>query len=329
MIIALDAMGGDNAPRDIVRGAVLASKKISGKILLVGDKTQINTHLGDSEYDKSKIEVIHTTEVITNEDKPTMAIKKKKDSSLVKCFDLILEHKADAMVSAGSTGALLVGAVHFLKRIKGISRPALAPFVPNAKNGFLIVDGGANTNTKPENLLQFAVMGSVYAKNVLKRLNPTVGLLNIGTEEAKGNELAKSTFSLLSESNLNFVGNVEARDTLSGLIDVVVCDGFAGNVLLKAIEGTAMTLFTDVKEMFLKNVSSKIAALMLKSGIKELKDKYDYREYGGAPFLGVGSPVIKAHGTSDAKSISSAVLQANEFAESRALDELEEQIGLL
>lgn len=329
MIVALDAMGGDNAPRDIVHGAVLASKQLNGKIMLVGDEVQINNYLSTLEYDKTKINVIHTTEVITNEDKPTTAIKKKKDSSLVKCFDLLLDNQADAMVSAGSTGALLVGAVHFLKRIKGISRPALAPFVPNAKNGFLIVDGGANTNTKPDNLLQFAVMGSVYANKVLKRDNPKIGLLNIGTEEAKGNELAKSTFSLLSESNLNFVGNVEARDTLSGMIDVVVCDGFAGNVLLKAIEGTAITLFSDVKEMFLKNTSSKLAAFMLKSGIKDLKHKYDYREYGGAPFLGVGSPVIKAHGTSDAMSIASAVIQANEFAESHALDELEEQIGLL
>ena len=329
MIIAVDAMGGDNAPREIVLGAAFATDKINGKILLAGDEVQIKKHLDSASFDISKIDIIHTTEIITNDDKPTTAIRKKKDSSLVKCFDLLIEKEADAMVSAGSTGALLVGATHFLKRIKGISRPALAPFLPNAKNGFLIVDGGANTNAKPDNLLQFAVMGSVYANKVMKKENPRIGLLNIGTEEAKGNELAKSAFALLSESNLNFFGNVEARDTLSGEVDVVVCDGFAGNVLLKAIEGTAMILFSDVKEMFMKNASSKLAAVMLKNGIKELKKKYDYKEYGGAPFLGVGSPVIKAHGTSDAQSIAGAIRQANEFAESHALEELEEQIGLL
>lgn len=322
-------MGGDKAPAEIVRGAALASGRIQGKILLTGDKMQILEILKDTTYNKEKIEVVHTTEIITNDDKPTAVIRQKKDSSMVVCFDLLKQGRADAMVSAGSTGALLAGSIHFLKRLSGISRPALAPFLPNGKNGFLIVDGGANTNTKPENLLQFAIMGSIYAEKVMGIKNPRVGLLNIGAEESKGNALSKSAFSLLSESGVNFVGNAEARDPLTGAVDVVVCDGFTGNVLLKAVEGTALMLFSDVKQMFMKNLQSKVAALLMKKGISGLKAKYDYKEYGGAPFLGVSSCVVKAHGTSDALSIAGAIKQASDFADSGALSDIASQITAL
>ena len=231
------------------------------------------------------------------------------------------------MVSAGSTGALLAGSIHFLKRLPGVLRPALAPFLPSDKNGFLIVDGGANTNSRPDHLLQFAIMGSIYAEKVMGIENPRVGLLNIGAEDEKGNELTKAAFEILSQSDLNFIGNIEGRDPIMGTVDIVVCDGFAGNVLLKATEGAGLVLFKSLKEVMLGSMKNKIAALMMKNGLKELKKKYDYKEYGGAPFLGVSSCVIKAHGTSDALSVASAVKQANDFAASGALKLMEVQIN--
>ena len=327
MNIALDAMGGDNAPEEIVCGAALASKQINGKIFVVGDSEKINNILKDCSYNKDNIVVIHTTEVIGNEDKPTRAIRQKKDSSLVKCFSLVSEGEADALVSAGSTGALLAGSIHFLKRLPGVLRPALAPFLPSEKNGFLIVDGGANTNSRPDNLLQFAIMGSIYAEKVMGINNPRVGLLNIGREDSEGNELTKAAFDLLSQSGLNFVGNIEGRDPIMGVVDIVVCDGFAGNVLLKATEGAGLVLFKNLKEVMLGSLKNKIAALMLKKGLYSLKSKYNYKEYGGAPFLGVSSCVIKAHGTSDALSVAGAIKQANDFAASGALKLMEVQIN--
>lgn len=326
MTIAVDAMGGDKAPLEIVKGAAMASFTTKDKILLVGDENVISNILSGLEYNKDKLEIVHASEVITNEDKPTVAIRKKTDSSLVKCFSLLENGSADGMVSAGSTGALLAGSIHFLKRIKGIKRPALVPYIPNDKNGFILVDGGANTNSRPENLLQFAIMGSVYAEKVLKVKHPKVGLLNIGAEEAKGNELVRNTFELLSDSGLNFVGNIEAREAMLGDVDVVVCDGFAGNILLKAVEGTGFILFKNLKEILKADALSKIAALLLKKGLYSLKKKYDYKEHGGAPFLGVSSCVVKAHGSSDAKSVAYAIKQASDIAESGAIEAIAGQI---
>ena len=328
MNIAVDAMGGDNAPGEIVRGAALASKQTDCKIFVAGDSGKINNILANCDYNPENIEVVHTTEVIENEDKPTKAIRQKKDSSLVKCFSLVSEGKADAMVSAGSTGALLAGSIHFLKRLPGVLRPALAPFLPSDKNGFLIVDGGANTNSRPDHLMQFAIMGSIYAEKVMGIDNPRVGLLNIGAEDEKGNELTKAAFELLSQSDLNFMGNVEGRDPIMGAVDVVVCDGFAGNVLLKATEGAGLVLFKSLKEVMLGSLKNKIAAAVLKKGLYSLKSRYDYKEYGGAPFLGVSGCVIKAHGTSDAKSVASALKQANDFAASGALKLMEVQLNI-
>lgn len=326
MKIAVDAMGGDYAPLETVKGAARASSSVNGKIILVGDSTEINRILSGCEYNKEAIEVIHTTEVITNNDKPTSAIRKKKNSSLVKCFNLVQSGEADGIVSAGSTGALLAGSVHFLKRLSGVSRPALSPLLPSAKNGFIIVDGGANTNSRPNNLLQFAIMGSVYMEKVMGRKNPRVGLLNIGSEDEKGTDLTRAAYELISQSGLNFIGNVEGRDPIAGICDVVVCDGFAGNILLKATEGAGSVLFSSIKDILMGSPLSKIAAVFLKKGLYELKRKYDYKEYGGAPFLGVSGCVIKAHGTSDAHSIASAIKQAFDFAKSGALSDMEKQI---
>lgn len=326
MTVAVDAMGGDKAPLEIVKGAAMASQTTKDKILLVGNENVISNILSGLQYNKDKLEIVHASEVITNEDKPTVAIRKKTDSSLVKCFSLLVDGSADAMVSAGSTGALLAGSIHFLKRIKGIKRPALVPYVPNDKNGFILVDGGANTNSRPENLLQFAIMGSVYAEKVLKVKHPKVGLLNIGSEEVKGNELVRNTFNLLVDSGLNFAGNIEAREAMLGEVDVVVCDGFAGNILLKAVEGTGLILFKNLKEILTSGTLSKIAALLLKKGLYSLKKKYDYKEHGGAPFLGVSSCVVKAHGSSDAKSVAYAIKQASDIAASGAIEAIAGQI---
>ncbi len=327
MVIAIDAMGGDNAPKEIVRGAAMASLVIDGKILVVGEEKTISDILANEKYDKEKIEIINATEVITNDDKPTSAIRTKKDSSMVRAFNLLAEGKADALVSAGSTGALLTGAIHFLKRIEGVSRPALVPTLPSDKDNFIIVDTGANTNCKPKNLLEFAIMGSIYAQRVLGKENPEIGLLNIGAEAGKGNELVKEAYELLQNSGLNFVGNVEGRDPVMGACDVVVCDGFSGNILLKATEGTGLVLFKNVKELFLSGIVSKLAALMLKKGIYKLKKKMDYKEYGGAPFLGVTKCVIKAHGTSDAKTIMHTIKQADAFAKSDFILKLQEEMA--
>lgn len=326
MVIAIDAMGGDNAPLEIVRGAAMASLQIDSKICVVGDEKVISEILSKEEYDKTKIDIINATEVIGNDEKPTTAIRTKKDSSLVRAFNILADGEADALVSAGSTGALLTGAVHFLKRIDGVSRPALCATLPSDKDNFVIVDTGANLNCRPQNLLQFAIMGSIYAESVLGKKNPRVGILNVGAENEKGNDLVKAAFELLSESGLNFIGNVEARDPIMGECDVVVCDGFSGNILLKSTEGTGLVLFKYVKQIFLSSIVSKFAALLLKKGIYKLKKKMDYKEYGGAPFLGVTKCVIKAHGTSDAKTVMHTIKQAEVFAKSNFLAKLESEM---
>lgn len=328
MAVAVDAMGGDKAPFEIVKGAAMASFTNTDKILLVGNENKIKSILSGLEYNKDKLEIVNATEVITNDDKPTTAIRTKTDSSLVKCFSLLVNGVADGMVSAGNTGALLAGSMRFLKRIKGIKRSALVPFVPNDKNGFVLVDGGANTNSRAENLLQFAIMGSIYAEKVIGVSHPKVGLLNIGSEELKGNELAKNAFELLSESGLNFIGNIEAREAMFGDVDVVVCDGFAGNILLKTVEGTGLVLFKNLKEILVSDIKSKFAALLLKKGLSKLKKKYDYKEHGGAPFLGVTSCVIKAHGSSDAKSIAYAIRQVADISASGVLAAIAGQIKI-
>ncbi|MFB1081146.1 phosphate acyltransferase PlsX [Jeotgalibacillus sp. JSM ZJ347] len=313
MIIAVDAMGGDHAPGEIVKGAVqAAAENPSLTIKLYGDEKQIQPLLNQ----EKNIEVIHTDEIILSTDEPVRAVRRKKTASMVLMAQAVKDKEADACVSAGNTGALMAAGLFVVGRIKGIDRPALSPTLPTIDGqGFVMLDLGANADAKPEHVLQYAVMGSIYAEQVRGIKNPTVGLLNIGTEEGKGNDLTKQAYELLQESGLNFVGNVESRDLLNGVSDVVVTDGFTGNMVLKTIEGTAQALFGMLKETFTSSVKTKLAAGLVKSDLKQLKGKLDYTEYGGAGLFGLNAPVIKAHGSSNATAVYNAIKQAHTMAE--------------
>lgn len=313
MKLAIDAMGGDNAPEEIVLGAMDAVSELENlEITLYGDENQIKPLLTDGK----NISIIHTTEVITGEDEPVRAVKRKKDSSLVQMALAVKEGRADACISAGNTGALMSAGLFVVGRIEGIDRPALSPTLPTVDGkGFVLLDVGANVDAKPQHLLQYAIMGSIYAEKVRGIANPRVGLLNIGTEDGKGNSLAKQAFEMLKGAPINFVGNVEARDILSGAADVVVTDGFSGNIALKTIEGTAQTMFTLLKETFMSSSKTKIAAALVKKDMRSLKNKLDYSEYGGAGLFGLAAPVIKAHGSSKRRAIVSAIKQADHMVE--------------
>lgn len=325
MKIVIDAMGGDNAPCAIVDGAIQAINEYGVNIILTGDKEQIEKELESKTYDKDKLEIIHTTQVIQNEDKPVMAVRRKKDSSMVVALNLVKEKKADAIVSAGSTGALLAGGTLIVGRIKGIDRPCLCPGLPNIKGGItLLADGGANADCKPKNLTQFAFMSDIYLRKVLGLENPRIGLANIGTEEGKGNELVKEVFYDIKELDLNFVGNIEARDVINSVCDALICDGFTGNILLKSCEGVAISLMKLMKEKFMTSFKGKMGALMLKDDFKQIKAMMDYTEYGGAPLLGVKGGVIKAHGSSNGFAIKNAVNQAIKFANGNVVSDIEE-----
>ena len=337
MIILVDAMGGDNAPDAVIKGAVKAINEIDGNIVLIGDKDVINSKVKEF-YGKDKIEDIspkfrieHTTEIITMEDKPTEAIKHKKDSSMVVGFRMLKEGKGDVFLSAGNSGALLTGATLLIGRIKGIDRPAMAPMLPAYKKRLMLIDAGANTNCKPLNLIQFAQMATIYLKNTYKIEKPKIGLLNIGTEPTKGNELIKETYQILSlkskELGINFVGNVEGRDAFSGNIDAIVCDGFTGNVFLKTVEGFGKLVKRSLSESFKKSIFSKIAVIPAMPGIKRFAKTMDYKEYGGALFLGVKKPVVKAHGSSDEKLFHFTIKQAEEFAKNKAVDMMIEEFS--
>jgi len=323
MRVIIDGMGGDNAPSEIVRGAIDALKEYDIDLLIVGKEDLIRAELKKYDYKKEKVEILHADEVISNEEDPAFAIRRKKNSSLVVGMKALTEGKGDVIVSAGSTGAILAGGLFIVKRIKGIQRAALTSVYPTINGLSLLVDAGANTDSKPEYLQQFALMGSIYMEKVMGIDNPKVGLANIGTEEGKGNELAKTTYDLLKESNINFIGNVEGRDIPYGAADVIVADGFVGNMILKVTEGVALSLFGQLKDAFLKNTKNKIGALLLKSSLKELKSKIDYREYGGAPLLGTKQPIIKAHGSSDAYAIKNAIRQGINFVERDVIKTIE------
>jgi len=313
MKLAIDAMGGDNAPKEIVLGAMKAIQAFQDlHIILVGNETEIKAHL----INEDRITIVHTDEVILATDEPVRAVRRKKDSSMVLAAKLVADGEADGCISAGNTGALMAAGLFVVGRIEGIERPALSPTLPTISGeGFLLLDVGANVDAKAEHLLQNAIMGSIYCEKVRGISNPRVGLLNIGTEEKKGNELAKQAFELIKEANLNFVGNVEARDLLDGVADVVVTDGFTGNMVLKTIEGTALSVFKMLKTTLYSSLKTKIAAAVLKPDLMELKTKMDYSEYGGAGLFGLKAPVIKAHGSSDANALYNAVRQAREMVE--------------
>ncbi|MBP3038311.1 phosphate acyltransferase PlsX [Bacillaceae bacterium Marseille-Q3522] len=324
MRIAIDAMGGDNAPKEIVLGAAEAVQKYPDlQITLVGDKAKINGYIGNS----ARIDILHTEEVILGTDDPVRSVRRKKTASMVLAAKLVADGKADGGISAGNTGALMAAGLFVIGRIEGIERPALAPTLPTiGGEGFLFLDVGANVDARPEQLRQYAIMGSIYSQKVRGVTNPRVGLLNIGTEDKKGNELAKSTFTLLKETDIHFIGNVEARDLLDGAADVIVTDGFTGNMVLKTIEGTAMSVFKMLKAALTGSLKSKLAAAVLKPDLVSLKDKMDYSEYGGAGLFGLRAPVIKAHGSSDRKALLSAVRQTKEMIENKVTETIKKAV---
>ncbi len=328
MKIIVDAMGGDHAPLQIVLGAVEALRQDKDlNVVLVGEEGAIEQALCEcGDYDKNRLSIVDAKDVITNDDTPTTAIRTKKESSLVKAFDALnRDEEAGGFVSAGSTGAVLVGAYLKVGRIKGVTRPALAPVLPTLKgNGVVLCDCGANVDCKPINLVHFAIMASAYATAMLGVKNPRVGLLNNGVEEHKGNDLTKEAYTLLSQTKgINFAGNCEARDVLTGDFDVVVCDGFNGNIALKSAEGTANVMLSLIKEgVYSGGLKSKLGALMLKPVFAGVKKKMDYNAHGGACFLGVKKVVVKSHGASKAKSITASILQAKALAESKICDKI-------
>ncbi|MCA1030036.1 phosphate acyltransferase PlsX [Bacillus timonensis] len=327
MKIAIDAMGGDHAPKVIVEGAMKAVNHYSDlHITLIGDEKQIKSYLTN----ESKISIIHTDEIIESTDEPVRAVRRKKNASMVLMAKEVSEGRAEACISAGNTGALMAAGLFVVGRIDGIDRPALSPTLPTIDSqGFLFLDVGANVDAKPEHLLQYGIMGSIYAKQVRGIENPRVGLLNVGTEEKKGNELTKQAFDLLKNAELNFIGNVESRDLLEGVADVVVTDGFTGNVTLKTIEGSALSIFSMLKTVLTSNVKSKIAASILKPQLIGLKQKMDYSEYGGACLFGLKAPVIKAHGSSDANAVFNAVRQAREMVEKNVAETISNTVATL
>lgn len=325
MRIVVDGMGGDNAPKSNVEGVVNAIKEYNVDIIITGDKDLLEKELSNYDFDKSKLEIVHTTEVIENEDKPVKAIRSKKDSSMVVGLKLVKEGKAQAFISAGNTGAVLAGGVFVVGRIKGIDRPCLCPALPNAKRGMTIIaDGGANADCKSLNLVQFAGMSNIYASKVLEIKNPKIALANIGIEEGKGNDLVKKSYEELKNLDLNFIGNIEARDVINACTDIIVCDGFTGNILLKSTEGVAMSVMKLIKETLLSSTKGKLGAMLIKDDLKKLKSYMDYSEYGGAPLLGVNGGVIKAHGSSDSKAIKNAINQGIKFVKGNVINEIEE-----
>ena len=327
-IVALDAMGGDNAPKEMIKGAVQALEKTDAvQVLLVGKEDVIRAELAQYTYDKARIEVVNATEVIETAEPPVNAIRRKKDSSIVVGMKLVKEGQADAFVSAGSSGAVLVGGQVIVGRIKGVERPPLAPLIPTEKGVSLLVDCGANVDARPSHLVQFAKMGSIYMEHVVGIKNPKVGIVNIGAEEEKGNALVKETFPLLKgEKNINFIGSVEAREIPHGQADVIVCEAFAGNIILKLFEGVGSVLISEIKKGMMGSLRSKIGALLVKPALKKALKSFDSSEYGGAPLLGLNGLVVKTPGSSTAKEICNTIIQCVTFKEQKINEKIKESI---
>ena len=326
MKIIVDAMGGDNAPKQIVLGAAQAAKHLGKKITLVGNMMQIRDVLKQASIDEGLFEIIGTSEIISNDEEPAQAVRRKKDSSLCVGLNLAKEEKGSVFISAGSTGALLAGALVYMGRIKGIKRPAIAILIPNKSGKMtMLLDAGANADCRAEYLQQFALMGSIYMKNMYRLEAPKVALLNIGTEAKKGNALTKETYELLEKEDIAFVGNVEGRSLFDGECDVIVCDGFSGNLVLKSIEGTAGVIFAGIKEIMYQSAVTKLAGAIIKKPLKAFAHKYDYTAYGGSPLLGVNGAVIKAHGSSDATAIKNAIFAGHEYGQSKIISEILEK----
>lgn len=326
MKIIIDAMGGDHAPQAPVEAAARAVDELGIDIVLVGDTPVIEKELANYKYTKERITIAHAPEVISNHEEPAKAVRKKKGASVVVAAGMLKRGEGDAMLSMGNTGALLSAGLLIVGRIKGIIRPALATILPTAKGPKILIDAGANTNCKPENLVQFGIMGSVYMENVHGLSSPTVGIISNGEEEGKGDELTKKTYPLMKKAPFDFIGNIEGRDVMEGTADVMVCDGFVGNVILKTVEGMGHVIGSMVKQLFTKNLKTKLGALFVMDGVKDFKKMMDYREYGGAPLLGTKRPVIKGHGSSDALAVFSAIRQAERFVSTDVINCIAEKI---
>ena len=326
--VALDAMGGDNAPVEIVKGAVDAIHKRSDiKVLLVGQENVVNEELAKYTYNKEQVEVINATEIIETAEPPVMAIRRKKDSSIVVGMNLVKHKEADAFVSAGSSGAILVGGQVIVGRIKGVERPPLAPLIPTAAGVSLLIDCGANVDARPSHLVQFAKMGSIYMENIVGIKNPKVAIVNIGAEEEKGNALVKETFPLLKEcEDINFIGSIEARDIPQGYADVIVCEAFVGNVILKLCEGLAATLVKQIKAGMMSSLRSMIGGALVKPALKNTLKSFDTSEHGGAPLLGLNGLVVKTHGSSKATEVSNSIIQCVTFKEQQINEKICERI---
>ncbi|MGL4847931.1 MAG: phosphate acyltransferase PlsX [Clostridium sp.] len=330
MKIVIDGMGGDNAPGAVIDGVAEAIKLYNDiEIYITGPEDEINEELKKRSLNIDRIKVVDAKEVIGTNEHPVMAVRRKKDSSIVKALNLVKTGECDAIISAGSTGAFLAGCTLIVGRIKGVERPALAPIMPGRNGNFMVIDSGANVDCKPEYLVQFANMGSIYYGSVFNKENPTVGLVNIGAEEEKGDDLTKETHQLLKkEKHINFIGNVEPREIPKGEVDVLVCDGFVGNTVLKLYEGAAKNLLGIIKDEIMgASFMPKVGAMLLKPVFNKLKVKFDYKEVGGAPFVGVNGICIKAHGSSDGKAFKNAIKQTRIFHESNVVEKIKREIN--
>jgi glycerol-3-phosphate acyltransferase PlsX len=331
MKIAIDGMGGDNAPVAVIEGVIQALRDYDNvELYITGPTAIIDAELAKYTYPKDRVTVIDAKEVILPSEHPVMALRRKKDASIVKALNLVKEGVCDGIISAGSTGAFLAGCTLIVGRINGVERPALAPIMPGRRGSFMIVDVGANVDCKPAFLVQFAKMGKIYYQNVFNVKNPSIGLINIGAEEEKGNELTKATFQLLkAENSLNFKGNIEPREITTGDTNILVSDGFVGNTALKMYEGSASSILGIIKDEVLKSsIMSKLGVVLLKPVLKNILKKFDYKEYGGAPFLGVDGICIKAHGSSDAKAFKNAIKQTKIFHENNVLEDIRNEFSL-
>ena len=326
--VVVDAMGGDDAPEEIIKGAVeAAASREDIQIIFTGREEVIKQELAKYEYPADRVSIVNATEVIETAEPPVNAIRKKKDSSIVVGMNLVKKKEADAFVSSGSTGAVLVGGQVIVGRIKGVERPPLAPLIPTKTGVALLVDCGANVDARPSHLVQFAKMGSIYMENVVGVKNPRVGIVNIGAEEEKGNTLVKETFPLLKAcKDINFIGSVEARDIPAGVCDVIVCEAFVGNVILKLYEGTGSVFLSMIKQGMMGSLRSKIGALLVKPALKKTMKSFDASEYGGAPLLGLNGLVVKSHGSSKAKEIRNSVIQCAQFTQEGITEKIREHI---
>ena len=327
MKMILDGMGGDHAPASVVEGAVLALKEMEHEIVLVGQEELIKEELKKYKYDEKRIGIVDAREVITNDEAPVRAVRSKKDSSIVKGINLVKSGEGDIFISAGSTGALLSGGLFILGRIQGIDRPALASIYPIiGGRASLLVDAGANSECKPNNLLEFGIMGNIYMEKVIGRENPKVGLVNIGSESKKGSTLTKAAYELLEQSDMNFIGNVEAREVPKGVCDVIVTDGFNGNVILKLTEGLAWNILQVIKKKFTEGVKAKLGAALLIDKLGGLKQEFDYSSYGGAPILGVKGPIVKMHGSSGANAVKNTILKGIPYVEGNVVGTIQNSV---